>query len=101
MSLPLSFYIHIPYCTKRCGYCDFNTYTPGELKPGSDIAQVSDGYIDLLIKEGKIARSEVSTSEPIPTIFFAIGSCSFAPSPQRTTQRVIIESLSSPVHLPD
>ena len=69
----LSFYIHIPYCTKRCGYCDFNTYTPGELKPGSDIAQVSDGYIDLLIKEGKIARSEVSTSEPIPTIFFGGG----------------------------
>ncbi|CAN2242200.1 HemN Coproporphyrinogen III oxidase and related Fe-S oxidoreductases [actinobacterium SCGC AAA044-D11] len=69
----LSFYIHIPYCTKRCGYCDFNTYTPGELKPGSDIALVSDGYIDLLIKEGKIARSEVSTSEPIPTIFFGGG----------------------------
>ena len=73
MSLPLSFYIHIPYCTKRCGYCDFNTYTPGELKPGSDIAQVSDGYIDLLIKEGKIARSEISSSEPIPTIFFGGG----------------------------
>ncbi|MFZ9100988.1 MAG: coproporphyrinogen III oxidase, partial [Candidatus Planktophila sp.] len=30
-SSKLSFYIHIPYCTKRCGYCDFNTYTPGEL----------------------------------------------------------------------
>ena len=25
--MPLSFYIHIPYCVKRCGYCDFNTYT--------------------------------------------------------------------------
>jgi len=24
----LSFYVHIPYCIKRCGYCDFNTYTP-------------------------------------------------------------------------
>jgi len=23
----LAFYIHIPYCVKRCGYCDFNTYT--------------------------------------------------------------------------
>jgi len=73
MTRPLSFYIHIPYCTKRCGYCDFNTYTPGELKPGSDIAQVSDGYIDLLIQEGKAARSEVSTTEPIPTIFFGGG----------------------------
>jgi oxygen-independent coproporphyrinogen-3 oxidase len=72
-SMPLSFYIHIPYCVKRCGYCDFNTYTPGELKPGSDIAQVSNGYIDLLIQEGKIARSEVKTTKPIETIFFGGG----------------------------
>lgn len=73
MTRPLSFYIHIPYCVKRCGYCDFNTYTPGELKPGSDIAQVSNGYIDLLIQEGKIARSEVKTTKPIETIFFGGG----------------------------
>ena len=73
MTRPLSFYIHIPYCVKRCGYCDFNTYTPGELKPGSDIAQVSNGYIDLLIHEGKIARSEVKTTKPIDTIFFGGG----------------------------
>ena len=73
MSRPLSFYIHIPYCVKRCGYCDFNTYTPGELKEGSDIAQVSNGYIDLLIQEAKIARAEVKTNEPISTIFFGGG----------------------------
>ncbi len=73
MTRPLSFYIHIPYCVKRCGYCDFNTYTPGELKAGSDIAQVSNGYIDLLIQEGKIARSDVKTDKPIPTIFFGGG----------------------------
>ncbi len=73
MTRPLSFYIHIPYCVKRCGYCDFNTYIPGELKPGSDIAQVSNGYIDLLIQEGKIARSEVKTTKPIETIFFGGG----------------------------
>ena len=24
-------YIHVPYCASRCGYCDFNTYTPGEI----------------------------------------------------------------------
>ena len=73
MTRPLSFYIHIPYCVKRCGYCDFNTYTPGELKVGSDIAQVSNGYIDLLIQEGKIARSDVKTNEAIATIFFGGG----------------------------
>jgi putative oxygen-independent coproporphyrinogen III oxidase len=24
-------YIHVPFCVTRCGYCDFNTYTPAEL----------------------------------------------------------------------
>jgi putative oxygen-independent coproporphyrinogen III oxidase len=24
-------YIHVPFCATRCGYCDFNTYTPAEL----------------------------------------------------------------------
>lgn len=24
-------YIHVPFCATRCGYCDFNTYTAGEL----------------------------------------------------------------------
>ncbi|HWS58453.1 MAG TPA: coproporphyrinogen-III oxidase family protein [Actinotalea sp.] len=29
-------YLHVPFCTVRCGYCDFNTYTPGDLgeRPG-------------------------------------------------------------------
>ena len=26
MTLPLSIYIHIPFCTVKCGYCDFNAY---------------------------------------------------------------------------
>ena len=66
---PLSFYIHIPYCLKRCGYCDFNTYTPSELRSGGDLASVSDGYIDLLIQESAL----ISESAPIPTIFFGGG----------------------------
>src|SRR6476661_1754413 len=27
----LSVYVHVPFCATRCGYCDFNTYTAGEL----------------------------------------------------------------------
>ena len=27
-------YVHVPFCAVRCGYCDFNTYTPRELDPG-------------------------------------------------------------------
>lgn len=28
---PFGLYLHVPFCATRCGYCDFNTYTPGEL----------------------------------------------------------------------
>mgnify|MGYP003333293001 FL=1 len=68
-SKPLSFYIHVPYCVSRCGYCDFNTYTPSELN--GDLAQVSNGYIDQLIKEVDIAGTRVSNA--ISTIFIGGG----------------------------
>lgn len=70
---PLSFYIHIPYCVKRCGYCDFNTYTPSELKDGGTLADVSGDYIDLLLKEVEQAAREVPNALPVPTIFFGGG----------------------------
>lgn len=28
---PVGLYLHVPFCLTRCGYCDFNTYTPAEL----------------------------------------------------------------------
>jgi oxygen-independent coproporphyrinogen-3 oxidase len=28
---PFGVYVHVPFCVTRCGYCDFNTYTPAEL----------------------------------------------------------------------
>lgn len=66
---PLSFYIHVPYCVKRCGYCDFNTYTPSELE--GDLAEVSIGYIDQLITESELAKAKVNNE--ISTIFIGGG----------------------------
>ncbi len=69
----LAFYIHIPYCVKRCGYCDFNTYTPGELQLTEGLTQISNSYIDLLVKEIKFARNQVGESAIVPSIFFGGG----------------------------
>ena len=73
MNEPLSFYVHIPYCVKRCGYCDFNTYTPSELREGGDIKSVSNGYIDQLLKEIGMATKVTPPNSPVPTIFFGGG----------------------------
>lgn len=37
---PFGMYIHVPFCSSRCGYCDFNTYTPDEVG--------QDGYLEAL-----------------------------------------------------
>jgi putative oxygen-independent coproporphyrinogen III oxidase len=41
-------YIHVPFCASRCGYCDFNTYAPGE-------GVVRDGYVDAVLAELALA----------------------------------------------
>ena len=70
--MELSFYVHIPYCVKRCGYCDFNTYTPAELQISTGLTQISNSYIDLLIKEIEQAKEQVGDAK-VPTIFFGGG----------------------------
>ncbi len=72
MNSELAFYVHIPYCARRCGYCDFNTYTPSELSISSDLSGVSRDYIDLLIAEINSAR-KISKADLVPTIFFGGG----------------------------
>jgi oxygen-independent coproporphyrinogen-3 oxidase len=71
----LSFYVHIPYCIKRCGYCDFNTYTPSELQDGATLEIVSNDYIDAVLLELKSAPTD-----PVPTIFFGGGTPSLLPA---------------------
>ena len=70
--MELSFYVHIPYCVKRCGYCDFNTYTPAELQISTGLTQISKSYIDLLIGEIELAKTQVGDAT-VPTIFFGGG----------------------------
>jgi putative oxygen-independent coproporphyrinogen III oxidase len=74
----LSFYIHIPYCSKRCGYCDFNTYTPKELGT-ADLALITTPYVDSAINEIELAKRQVGQAI-VPTIFFGGGTPSLMPS---------------------
>ena len=49
---PFSLYVHVPYCAKRCGYCDFNTYTPSELDREDQI----NSWLDSAMKETVLAK---------------------------------------------
>jgi oxygen-independent coproporphyrinogen-3 oxidase len=49
-----SLYVHIPFCLKKCLYCDFNSYANIELQ---------DSYIDALIKE--IGRIKINKFETV------------------------------------
>lgn len=66
-------YVHVPFCSVRCGYCDFNTYTATEL--GGGASQVN--YADTAIKEIALAR-KVMGEAGLPertanTVFFGGG----------------------------
>jgi len=71
--MKLAFYIHIPYCSKRCGYCDFNTYTPFELKITSGLKKISGAYIDLAIREINLAKNKIGQDVTVSSIFFGGG----------------------------
>ncbi|MCW2838656.1 MAG: coproporphyrinogen oxidase [Aeromicrobium sp.] len=43
-------YVHVPFCTVRCGYCDFNTYTADELGEGATRASYADTAISEIVR---------------------------------------------------
>jgi putative oxygen-independent coproporphyrinogen III oxidase len=65
----LSFYLHVPFCSSRCGYCDFNTYTPSELGGLSmaDYLSAAHDEIDLA------ARVLPANRPPLQTVFIGGG----------------------------
>ena len=72
----LGWYLHVPYCRSRCGYCDFNTYTAEELGGGAS----RSGWADHAIAEIRLARRVLDGIDaPAPTIFFGGGTPTLLP----------------------
>ena len=70
---PFGVYVHVPFCASRCGYCDFNTYVPGE-------GVHRDGFADAVLAEWELAR-RVLGGEPPPaaTVFLGGGTPTLLP----------------------
>jgi oxygen-independent coproporphyrinogen-3 oxidase len=71
-------YVHVPFCSSRCGYCDFNTYTAGDL--GGVGAQSS--YADTVLAEVDLAARVLggASRPPVQTVFFGGGTPTLLPA---------------------
>ncbi|MER7205630.1 radical SAM family heme chaperone HemW [Streptosporangium sp. NPDC000239] len=74
---PFGFYVHVPFCVTRCGYCDFNTYTASELGPGAS----REDYARTAIREVRRARANLGEADlPVRTVFFGGGTPTLLPA---------------------
>ncbi|HEY2793482.1 MAG TPA: radical SAM protein, partial [Micromonosporaceae bacterium] len=66
-------YVHVPFCASRCGYCDFNTYAPGE-------GVARDGYVDAVLAEIALAARVLETPPArVDTVFVGGGTPTLLP----------------------
>ncbi len=66
---PFGVYVHVPFCATRCGYCDFNTYTPGELGSSSS----PSSWLDAVRRELDLAAHVLGKPVPADTVFVGGG----------------------------
>lgn len=86
---PFGFYVHVPFCLARCGYCDFNTYTAAELGPGASRRD----YADTAIEEIRLARRVLGARDlPVSSVFFGGGTPTLLPAADLARMLGAIES---------
>ena len=69
MAQPLSLYLHIPFCTAKCGYCDFNSY--------AGLDHLVPEYTPALVQELGLWAPAARAFE-VQTVFFGGGTPSLS-----------------------
>ena len=77
MDIPLALYIHIPWCVKKCPYCDFNSH---EL-PVDSQTTMYDEYVDTLLLDAQM-QQPLTQGREISSIFIGGGTPSLLPISQ-------------------
>ena len=73
---PLSLYVHLPWCIRKCPYCDFNSHA---LRPEVDAAAQERRYVDALLADLE-ASLPLVWGRPVVSVFFGGGTPSlFSP----------------------
>ncbi|MDB9459287.1 coproporphyrinogen III oxidase, partial [Dolichospermum circinale CS-545/17] len=76
--IPRSAYVHIPFCRRRCYYCDFPVFVVGDRSRGENSGTISE-YVEFLCQEIRIAPVY---GQPLETIFFGGGTPSLLSTEQ-------------------
>ncbi len=69
---PLVAYVHVPFCTVRCGYCDFNTYTK-DFGPGASLSTYAGSVVREISRSKKVLQDAGLVSRPFSSVFFGGG----------------------------
>jgi len=70
---PLSLYIHLPWCVRKCPYCDFNSHPLRSALPEQD-------YLEALLRDLKLEARRAG-GRPVQTVFIGGGTPSlFSPA---------------------
>ncbi|KAG2601198.1 heme chaperone HemW-like [Panicum virgatum] len=82
---PSSVYVHLPFCRKRCHYCDFpivalgsSSGTTPSRSESADDPRIVD-YVRLLLREIAATRPFSDDGVPLETVFFGGGTPSLVP----------------------
>ncbi|WP_454051553.1 radical SAM family heme chaperone HemW [Cellulomonas sp. Marseille-Q8402] len=73
-------YLHVPFCTVRCGYCDFNTYTATELGGGASQASYADTALAEIALGARVTRAAGLPARPASTVFVGGGTPTVLPA---------------------
>lgn len=73
-------YLHVPFCTVRCGYCDFNTYTATELGGGASQASYADTALAEIALGARVTAAAGLPARPASTVFVGGGTPTVLPA---------------------
>nr|GMD31983.1 oxygen-independent coproporphyrinogen-III oxidase-like protein sll1917 [Ipomoea batatas] len=76
---PTSAYVHLPFCRKRCHYCDFPILALGASSPRPDDDPRIVDYVELICREIRATQVNSNTNSPLETVFFGGGTPSLVP----------------------
>ena len=85
---PTAAYVHLPFCRRRCYYCDFPISVVGDRETKS-ASKMTEEYLTALVKD---IRLTPAVARPLQTVFFGGGTPSLL-SPRQLEQ--IIQAIAS------